>query len=435
MGIRLRRALLPGLFLWFCTQGIASAQNPDEWPILHNTNHLSFSATTKLKPPLKVKWVTKIHSVVQNPGPVVGGGKVIINDERGTIYCLDAETGELVWRYFVKKVGGGGLALQAGTAGTTSPCIWNGRVYAVFSSKGWPNLNGMRCFDLKTGQVLWKENWAGYVEARIKYSPQVAGGRIFLCSNVDVNRSSYAVGNYNVKAQVQCWDAMTGDSLWTYTMWDTECQNTTLLVVGDTVFASVGVLRDASGGKTVVFDLNGNVRWSSTVHHVSSYLGNLQYLPGQLWMLCAGTQNATKILNTSDWSVRLSGGGGDEYSKVNAIMNGKYWNRTYNQAPVCYNASDGKQILTARTYNSETFTSGCSIPVAANGYIYEGFGSPSAGNEASGGHKWCAWDESGNPVWSFQVASNCCPPLAIAYDKLYAVTGADGLVYCFENAQ
>ncbi|MBL8025637.1 MAG: PQQ-like beta-propeller repeat protein [Fibrobacteres bacterium] len=201
--------------------------NPAEWPVLYNANHSAFSATTVLKPPLKVKWAAKINSVVQNPGPVVAEGCLVVNDAQGYLHCLDAETGELKWRFFQKQIGYGG--------GASSPTIWNGRVYCAFFSRAWPTLGGMHCFDLKTGELLWKEKRAGLLGTRIKFSPQVSKGKLFYISNVKANPTAWDVDNSGYKAQVQCWDALTGDSLWIHNVWESRCQNTTILVVGDTV--------------------------------------------------------------------------------------------------------------------------------------------------------------------------------------------------------
>jgi len=149
--------------------------------------------------------------------------------------------------------------------------------------------------------------------------------------------------------------------------------------------------------------------------------------------MSSGAANAVKIISTADWSILLSGGGGDEYSKINAFMNGNYWNRHYGGAPTCFSGLTGLQITQARTFGGETFASGCSPIVTGNGYVFQGFGS--SGSAPDNGHKWYAWDEAGNPLWSFQNASNACNPLAIAYDRLYALEGGDALLYCFENAQ
>jgi outer membrane protein assembly factor BamB len=404
------------------------AQNPDEWPIQFNTHCTGHSETTVLKPPLKMKWVTKIQGNVQGPGPVVAEGKVVVQDLGGYLFCLDAETGELLWRQFIKLVG----------EQCSTPCIWNGRVYANFCNRGDADATGMRCFDLNTGELLWKGT-GGFIIPRQHYSPAVSNGKLFFACVRDNNQTKYNESPSDWQAQVIAWDALTGDSLWIYTLFDGITQtypnytihcNTSVLVVNDTVYASYGDY-DSQSGKTVALDLNGNVLWSSTQHFISHYVGQMQYLQGKLIIPEYKSPHAIKILSTSDWSVLLTDGGGHDYSKISALMNGKYWNRGYSDKPSAYDMSTGQLVLTATTYNDETFQTGCSPAATANGYVYQGFGS--AYSPADNGQKWYAWNESGNPVWSYQTTHNACNPMAIAYGRLYTVEGGDALVYCWEN--
>jgi hypothetical protein len=112
-------------------------------------------------------------------------------------------------------------------------------------------------------------------------------------------------------------------------------------------------------------------------------------------------------------------------------MNNRLYARGYGGAPRVFNAATGAHILNCTT--PDNFASGCSPPVAANGYVYAGFGQPPNTPGVDTGHKWYAWNETGTPVWSFQNTSHNCPPLAIAYGRLYTAAGAEGMMYCFEN--
>jgi hypothetical protein len=282
-------------------------------------------------------------------------------------------------------------------------------------------------------------------EHRIHYSPQVVRNRLVFCSNRDIaNRQSENSADWVYNAQVQCWNAATGDTLWTYTMATRYCQNTTLLAAGDTIFASAAWGVAADSGRTVALDTNGNVIWESTAHHVSNYTGNMQYYNGNLWLLTAGS-NAQRMIRTSDWSVVLQAGAGCDYTKVSAIMNGKYYNRGYGgfAGPVSIATGLGTPY---GNFNGKGAGSGCGAPAAANGYTYNVFGGGGGtlyapGTNFSGsvpydaGFKIVAVDEAGNIAWWFQDRSHHCASVAIAYDRLYACAGTEGMVYCFENAQ
>lgn len=417
------KILVVAAFSW------VSGQATNDWPILHNINHTGFSPTTVLRPPLKLKWAAKTPGSYK-AGPVVAEGKVVVQSRDGYLFCFDAETGEAKWRYFVQRM----FAHYTGYT-ETGPCISNGRVYANFFSAGHPGVTGMRCFDLETGDLIWKKP-CGATEHRIHYSPQVTRGRVVFCSNRDIaDKKSETPADWVFNAQVQCWNAATGDTLWTYTMASRYCQNTTLLAVGDTIYASVGWTDDVDSGKTVALDTNGNVLWESTAHHVSYYTGNMQYYDGNLWILARNTGGAQDMIRTSDWSIVLQGGDGTCYSKVSPIMNGRYYNRGYGGGVIAASIATGLTI----PYASPGVTgaqSGCSGPAAANGYIYNTFGNRSRQNDPiDNGHEIVAINEQGTVVWRFKDNANHCASVAIAYDKLYAAAGTEGVIYCFENAQ
>ncbi|OGS37656.1 MAG: hypothetical protein A2293_17230 [Elusimicrobia bacterium RIFOXYB2_FULL_49_7] len=420
------RSLFDCVFL-FCFAAFAFGQTPSEWPILNNINHTGFSATMVLRPPLKVKWAVSVPGSFK-AGPVIAESCLVAQSRDGYLFCYNANTGEIKWRYFVQRMAAHSVGMTE-----TGPCIWNGRVYASFYSAGHPGITGMRCFDLQTGRVLWKKD-VGYTNHRIHYSPQVRQGKLFFCSNRETTgKKTETLSELIHVAQVQAWDAMTGDTLWVHNMSTKACNNTTLLVVGDTVFASVGDGQDGTpgdSGRTVALDLNGGLLWENDSMHVWWKAGNLQYYQGSLMVLSLG---GMRLLNASDGSPVLSGGG-DPYSKIFPIMNGKYYSRSYGGFAVPYFLSTGAAAPFASMYNKGA-SSGCSAPTAANGYVYNAFGSPNINFTVDAGRQIVAVDEAGNLAWSFHDCANHCASMSIAYDRLYLAGGTEGLIYCFENAQ
>jgi outer membrane protein assembly factor BamB len=417
-------------------------QTANEWPIPHNIGHTGFSPTTVLKPPLRVKWCTLVAGLISGEsgnGPVVAEGKVVIQGHAQNLVCLDAETGELQWRTSISSL--------FPRKWHFFPCIAQGKVYAVFSVRGDPVANGIRCFDLNTGDLIWKKD-AGIISTfRMKDSPQYSKGKVFLHSLRDVNQTTEAQNNYNFKSQVQAWDAVTGDTLWTYTVWDNIPNGTTnnpgevnpaLCVVRDTIFASCGA-KDA-GGRTVALDLDGNLIWQSTAYHVDNYTGNIQYTGDKLLVLSAYSGSATiRALNPVNGALIYTSGAGSSYSKVSALMNGLAWNRRYGGAPRSFNLATGAASVACRLIPGDSYNSGCSAPRTANGYIYSGFGGARGSADIS---KLYAWDEQGNPVWWFPTTpeavaagmdGHVCQDVAIANDKMYWITNMSGEVFCFES--
>ena len=409
----------------------AMAQNTNEWPILHNIGHTNFSPTTLLKPPLKVKWVTKVQGKFW-VGPVVAEGRLVAQDQCGYLFCLDAETGELIWRYYVNGQGFDIVAYN------NAPSIFNGRVYASFPSAYWAGINGMYCFNLQTGDLLWKQP-SGIDPDYMGHSPQVSQGRLFNNSNVDINRNSYP-NPRTFKCQVQCWDAATGDSLWTYTLWDTACTMTSLLVIGDTVFASAGYRPTTSGGatqgKTVALGLDGREIWNSVQYYCFNKFQQLQYRAGELWVktnsTCYPCHDTLSVLNAADGTLKRKVA--EEMQIPTMILAGDhYYPRIYGGTIFGHHSGTGALTMESRLFPGDAFNSGCGPAIMGNGYFFAGWGSVLDENHQ--GNKWYAWDSTGNPVWQYATSTNNCAQPAIAYDKLYTVTSSSSLIYCFENAQ
>jgi polyvinyl alcohol dehydrogenase (cytochrome) len=92
-------------------------------------------------------------------GPVVADGKVIFGDTRGYLYALNASTGRLVWSLL--------LADHVATMVTSSPLVFDGKVYVGVSSKeeGAADDSSYPCctsrgqlvsVSLASGAVLWR---------------------------------------------------------------------------------------------------------------------------------------------------------------------------------------------------------------------------------------------------------------------------------------
>jgi hypothetical protein len=169
----------------------------------------------------------------------------------------------------------------------------------------------------------------------------------------------------------------------------------------------------------------------------------MQYIDGKLWLLTAGS-SALRIIDPADgWKVKIQAGAGDRYSKIFPVMNGKYYSRSYGGWAHPASIATGQTTAFASKWG-QSAGSGCGAPVTANGYIYNVFGGGGgitypkdatfpAGTNFDAGFKIAATDEAGNIVWYFQDRSHHCASVAIAYDRLFATAGTEGMIYCFEN--
>ena len=106
------------------------------------------------------------------------GGKVYIGSYDDHIYCFDANTGQLIWKYGTGSV-------------YASPAVFDDRVYV-----GSLDLY-LYCFNADTGDLIWRYK----TDERIFSSPAVADDKVYFRS-----RDFY----------IYCLDADTGELIWRY---------------------------------------------------------------------------------------------------------------------------------------------------------------------------------------------------------------------------
>ena len=197
--------------------------------------------------------------------PAVSDGRVVVVTYRcvgGTVFCLDAATGERLWyggyNAFISSpvvVDGriylGGISYAPYTQGRVScvdvddssvvyweyivdfyrfystPAVAYGRVYIANGNKH------LYCIDAEDGDVLWEANDVVY-----KTSPAVADGKVYMFSRLEDDAPQV----------LQCFDVFNGNLLWEHH-----------LVRGGAPFASSPVI--ANGKIHIVTTETGN-RWS-----------------------------------------------------------------------------------------------------------------------------------------------------------------------------
>jgi len=136
-----------------------------------------------------------------NGGPVVADGKVLCNDwQAGHYYCLDEETGELLWTFTEEQTGQWGVGYTQGV-----PAYEGGKFYITT----WIYIGGnVYCIDADTGDVIWNQT----TPLDTCGSPAVVAGTVY-------------VTNYNFfgdDAAIYAMDAGNGDILWNHTIQRTD---------------------------------------------------------------------------------------------------------------------------------------------------------------------------------------------------------------------
>ncbi|MFV9676364.1 MAG: PQQ-binding-like beta-propeller repeat protein [Methanosarcinales archaeon] len=171
-----------------------------------------------------------------NGGPVVADGKVIVNDwQAGHYYCLDEETGELLWTFTEEQTGDWAVGYTQGV-----PAYEDGKLYLTT----WIYVGGnVYCVDADTGDVIWNQttpldtcgspavvdgtvyvtNYNFYGDGAI-YAMDASDGTILWQQTIQRSDSTPAVAYGNVyvtggalgfsERQTYCFDATTGDLVW-----------------------------------------------------------------------------------------------------------------------------------------------------------------------------------------------------------------------------
>jgi outer membrane protein assembly factor BamB len=114
----------------------------------------------------------------------VGSAQADIFSSGGIVYCLDAGSGEMIWKF------------QTTREIFSSPAVVDGRVY-IGEGLHQDVDSRLYCLDASTGSFLWSFQTSSHVES----SPAVVDGRVFFGGGAD---------------GVYCINAETGEEIWHY---------------------------------------------------------------------------------------------------------------------------------------------------------------------------------------------------------------------------
>lgn len=110
--------------------------------------------------------------------PTVYEGKVFVGSNDENVYCLNADTGELIWSFKTWGIVHSSPAVSDAKVYIGS---WDDRIY---------------CLDADTGELIWKYDTGDSVD----YSPAVSGDKVFVGS----------------RTKIYCLNADTGEFIWKY---------------------------------------------------------------------------------------------------------------------------------------------------------------------------------------------------------------------------
>src|SRR5215471_12800218 len=155
---------------------------------------------------LVVKWIATTTGDV-SATPAVADGAVYFGDFGGTLWKLNAETGEVIWSHLVADYTG-----IAGDLARTSPSLFKD-ILIVGDLKA-PKLLGV---DTKTGALRWMTDVHPDPKGIMTGSPVLAGDTVF----TGVSASGASGPNATFRGAIVAVDARTGHLLWrTYSVPD-----------------------------------------------------------------------------------------------------------------------------------------------------------------------------------------------------------------------
>ena len=159
--------------------------------------------------------------------PVVVDGAVYVGSDDGSLYAVDADSGEMLWSFATDD------------AVRSVPTVFDGTVY--FGS----NDNHLYAVDAATGEELWRYDTGDWVQ----YSPAVGNGMVYFPARSEWNRTVHAL------------DAGTGEVVWVAEPPYPINERITPTVHGDRVYA-----QGADYGTFYALDAGtGEVAWQAEV--------------------------------------------------------------------------------------------------------------------------------------------------------------------------
>jgi len=116
----------------------AFPESPNDWPVFRG-NNLASGTTEAVVPGRSQRlWESGSPKEGTPTAPTAAGGLVFYSGADGIVHALDGSTGQSVWTAYT----GGAVRFP--------PTIWQGRAL-VGSGDGW-----IYCFEAKTGRLLWR---------------------------------------------------------------------------------------------------------------------------------------------------------------------------------------------------------------------------------------------------------------------------------------
>jgi len=315
--------------------------------------------------------------------PTVSGGKVLLGNLDGNLYCLNTENGEKIWDYSVRSLD------NSAPLGVTETIIDTNRVYVTSLNASSPFEKSpakMCCLNAEDGSLIWEKS-VGSNESW----PALYKGNLY-------------VGTFG--GTFHCMEAETGEEVWSYSYDNRKC------VFGHWM----------EGGQAIYRNRIYFANWCGSVYCLDVETG------AELWVTDLDIGSFSVVMQNTILSApalskdRLYIGGG-----VGEDGKGKLF---------CLDASSGEEVWSYQT-NGIVHSS----PAVDGGKVYFQSISLSLRHQENDGYVYCLNAETGEEIWKFPTGGNIwnygerltetCNP-AVAKGKIY-VGAWDNRMYCLDG--
>ena len=234
-------------------------------------------------------WEFRTESSVHG-SPAVAGGMVYVPSLRGTLYALDAESGELKWK---REPEPGDPPFNQRSYSYYSPAVADGKVFWAYQTRfGKASRGLLTALDPKTGAAIWESPMTGATMS--DGTPAVADGRVY-------------VGNETAD-RVLAYDAATGQQMWTGNASLGGWQDAAPTAVGGRVFIGSNnrvIARDAATGATLWTHQSPDASWipQNATPSAPAVEGDVLYMGFPNGRVTALNVASGAVV----WSVRLPG--------------------------------------------------------------------------------------------------------------------------------
>jgi outer membrane protein assembly factor BamB len=330
------------LLLLLIFSGCARGKQATEWPRWRGPNGDGVSLETDWDPQaldgtLRILWRAKVGRGYANV--VLAGDRLFTtsaSDRKQTVHCLNAATGEEIWRYEDKKSYYEPMA---------TPCVNRGLVYAVMDD------GLLLCLKAGNGDLKWKKELVSDCGAvapvyGFAASPVIEGDALLLT----VNTSGLAL------------DRRSGETLWSSEPPPPKGQIDTAISVTTGTGYTTPVVFSQNGARYAIF---------------TSY---------------AGVQAVQPESGELQWSVPWDPYGGGQVADALVFDNKVFF--TVNSGLGCFLLDMGSGKA-RRVWSNTSVSSDISSPVYVDGYIYACEGGPGSNYCALR----CVEAESGRLMW------------------------------------